>query len=401
MKKIFECLVLILTFSGGLWAQQVSVTGTVIEASGQPLPGKGNFKSNNQPLIVRNNRTGDLLKSDIDNDGDLDLLLIGKNTLLDYPYSEPSEWFANINGRFEKVSPIADQEVLPHQINSAQFADIDQDGDEDLLIASAFSDLRIYENHTGQFTLQKNNGLKPWKGWWQSLYILDYDHDGDLDFFAGNMGQNNSFNISENTPLQLFVKDIDENGSLDPILFSYQKDPSGIMKSYPFSFWGNLFRQSPYFRGVFGSYKAYAQADLANFLTDKKFKDAEQWYINIDASVVVENLGDGTFAMHQLPHEAQWAPIYGFAKSSPTGTEELNLLIVGNDYGNEPFIGPLDALSGVVLRFDGQQFSTTSGAISGFQVIGNARDIKNFKLGEKEYFVVSQHNGPLQLFERQ
>ena len=32
----------------------------------------------------------------------------------------------------------------------------------------------------------------------------------------------------------------------------------------------------------------------------------------------------------------------------------MDLLLVGNDYQNEPFIGPYDGLSGIVLMGDGK-----------------------------------------------
>lgn len=63
MKKIFECLVLILTFSGGLWAQQVSVTGTVTDASGQPLPGV--------TIIIENTNRG--ITTDFDGNYSIDV----------------------------------------------------------------------------------------------------------------------------------------------------------------------------------------------------------------------------------------------------------------------------------------------------------------------------------------
>jgi len=39
MRKIFECVVLAIALSSGLWAQQTSVAGTVTDESGPPLPG--------------------------------------------------------------------------------------------------------------------------------------------------------------------------------------------------------------------------------------------------------------------------------------------------------------------------------------------------------------------------
>ena len=50
MRKIFECLLCVFLISGGLWAQQTSVAGTVTDESGLPLPGA--------TIIVENTNRG-------------------------------------------------------------------------------------------------------------------------------------------------------------------------------------------------------------------------------------------------------------------------------------------------------------------------------------------------------
>ena len=100
---------------------------------------------------------------------------------------------------------------------------------------------------------------------------------GDLDFFVGNLGSNNHFNISKETPVSLLIKDFDNNGSIDPILFSYSKDTNGEFKQFPVTFWNNMKTQSPLFRQKFNYYKQYARADISKIFTKTEIKGAENW----------------------------------------------------------------------------------------------------------------------------
>ncbi|MGB0657284.1 MAG: hypothetical protein ACPGLR_05690, partial [Flavobacteriaceae bacterium] len=255
------------------------------------------------------------------------------------------------------------------------------------------------ENHTQGLRAATPKSMANVNGWWQSLKEVDYDQDGDLDYLAGNLGQNNPFNISDKTPITLVVNDLDDNGFNEPLLFSYNKDQQGKLKQYPVTFWGNLNRQSPYFRKKFNTYKAFAMADISKILTEEELAASTQLVINNDQSMLIENLGDGKWTHRPLPIEAQWAPIYGFETLEDNGTVEL--LLVGNDFGNEPFIGPLDAFSGLHLKITAKDFEIISKANSQFEVPGNARDIEKIKAANGDnLLLVTQNNDKLLVFRK-
>jgi hypothetical protein len=67
---------------------------------------------------------------------------------------------------------------------------------------------------------------------------------------------------------------------------------------------------------------------------------------------------------------------------------------------SKPFIGPLDALQGLLLTFDHDGFTTMEVQKSGFKVTGNARDIITLYSRNKTYYVVTQNNGPLLIFTK-
>lgn len=86
---------------------------------------------------------------------------------------------------------------------------------------------------------------------WRAVEIGDLDQDGDPDILLGNFGKNNSYSISPKTPLYLTSKDIDQNGNIDPIIFTSQKNEGGITDVFPIQFWDNLVQQSPLIRKEF------------------------------------------------------------------------------------------------------------------------------------------------------
>ena len=112
-------------------------------------------------------------------------------------------------------------------------------------------------------------------------------------------------------------------------------------------------------------------------------------------------MGDGKFKVHILPNKSQFAPIFDFEKADLNNDGLLDLLLIGNDYGNEPFIGPYDALSGLVLiNTGGNKFEVMEEEKSNFVVPGNARDIEKItNLKGDNSFLVSQNSGELLLFE--
>lgn len=117
---------------------------------------------------------------DIDNDGDLDLVLTGGSGS-----AEITEIYIN-NGSTFLEDGIWDEDIIDLDESSASFGDYDNDGDLDLmLIGHNVGDRhRVYENNGSTFVL---HDLESWNGgnfagiFDGSISWGDYDNDGDLD----------------------------------------------------------------------------------------------------------------------------------------------------------------------------------------------------------------------------
>ena len=119
----------------------------------------------------------------------------------------------------------------------------------------------------------------------------------------------------------------------------------------------------------------------------------------MDESILLENMGRNDWVVKKLPNKAQYAPIYDF-DSYISKTGENNILMVGNDYGNEVFYGAFDGINGLHYKVNEHHLIEVPKFKSMFNVTGNARSIQKLTLKNgKKLFVVSQNNGKLLALE--
>jgi hypothetical protein len=127
--------------------------------------------------------------ADYDNDGDADLLVAGES----YADSARTVLYQNVNGHLIAQSNQAFVDVKYADVN---WGDFDNDGDVDALISgyapyASSSATRIYQNNNGIFSLYTAlpNVLQGTCDW------VDYDSDGDLDVF---LLSNSNYNTTTN-----------------------------------------------------------------------------------------------------------------------------------------------------------------------------------------------------------
>jgi len=125
--------------------------------------------------------------ADVDNDGDFDLLVTN--------WEQGNQLFINNNGVFTEMtgSPIAQEIVASF---GSTFGDIDNDGDLDLFIGNSYLDTHfknsvfINDGH-GNFTQDHSSALANQTGWTYGAAFGDYNNDGWLDIILAN-NQNES-----------------------------------------------------------------------------------------------------------------------------------------------------------------------------------------------------------------
>jgi hypothetical protein len=368
--------------------------------------GKGNFilAKDEIPTI---NASGSVVSAyDFDADGYVDLFVGGRTPFAQYPLADKSFLLKNINGKLVDVTDaVAPGLKNIGMVTSAIWEDVDSDGLKDLVVVGEFMPITIFKNKKSSLSKLKNTGLDSIFGWWESIAAADFDKDGDIDFIVGNMGANNLYQPSKERPITLISKDFDNNGTVDPIMFAYFKGSFQNLayQSFPVNFWGDLYGQSPLFRAKYNSYQEYAEATEKTLLNQNQLEGANKLIGNFDRSVYVENLGGGKFQYKQLPWEAQIAPINSIVITDYDRDDNLDVLLVGNDFGNEIFIGRYDAFNGCLLKGNGKgDFQMINTEESGFLVPGDAKyiiEVKNAK-ESNPYYIVSQNKGSLKVFQK-
>lgn len=363
--------------------------------------GKGNYSLDKNFSSVK--ASGSAVRgADFDGDGFMDLFVGGRTPVAQYPFPERSFLLKNINGQLQDVT----DEIAPGlrkvgMVTDAIWSDVDADGLVDLVVVGELMEISVFKNTGEKLTKLENTGLENHLGWWNSITSGDFDLDGDTDFVVGNLGENNSHHPTAERPVKIYAKDFDNNGSVDPITFAYYKDREGNYNSFPSHFWGDLYGQSTLFRRKFERYKLYALSTEQSLFTEKEREGALILTGNYDKTAYIENLGNGKFQVKRLPTLAQIAPVNGLATEDVNGDGYPDVVLIGNDYGNEIFVGRLDAHLGLVLLGDGKgNFTPMSPQESGFLVPGDGKALVKIASAQGQpLFVASQNRGKLLMFQ--
>jgi len=363
--------------------------------------GKGNFSEGQLPQTISSGTT--VRAADYDADGYLDLFVGGRTVPGQYPYADRSFLLRNEKGTLKDVT----DQVAPGlrnvgMVTDAIWTDFDNDGKVDLMVVGEFMAITLFRNEGGRLVQLTDTGLESHTGWWNSITAGDFNNNGLTDYIVGNLGSNNYYHVSPERPLTIVAKDFDNNGSIDPILFAHFKNNQGEYEAMPVHFWDDLYGQSVMFRRQFKGYHEYALASKQNLLKPEQLRDAVTMEATMMQSSFIENLGNGKFRLHPLPMEAQIAPVNGLITEDVDGDGNLDVIMVGNDYGNEVFAGRYDAFTGLILKGDGKgNFRPYRSYDSGFLVPGDAKAlVKVNGANNKEIYLAGQNRGELKAFTR-
>jgi hypothetical protein len=226
------------------------------------------------------------------------------------------------------------------------------------------------------------------QGWWNCIQSADLDNDGDEDLLLGNLGLNTDLKASKTQPVELFVRDFDQNLRMDPILTYYKQNKRCIYYSKD-----ELVGQLPSLRRKFLEYRPFAESTFEGIFSEADLKGAEHQIAYTFASMLAINTGEGGFQLSPLPLEAQVSPIFDFAVTDANGDSKKDILAVGNFFENRPAIGRMDASYGcVLLGDDNEHFTAAPPRKTGFIIPGQARHIATLRDPEGRSLIVVARN---------
>ena len=360
--------------------------------------GDGSFVKDTKALPNIYENTQVVKASDIDDDGDLDLFVGVRSVPGKYAYPGTSYLLINNKGVFNQANyRIAPDLTNLGMVTDATFTDIDKDGDDDLLVVGEWMTVTLLLNNGGIFeNRSKEYGLSDTRGIWWSVTATDLDNDGDDDYVLGNLGRNNKFKASKEHPFKVYVNDFDENGTNDIVLSKFYKDDYVPVRGRECTS-----QQMPYVAEKFEDFHSFASSTLMDILPQDKVESAVVYEISSFESIILIN-DKGQLKRKVLPNQLQVSPIKSIYIGDVNEDGFKDIFTVGNHYGVEVETVRYDAGVGGVLLGDGKNgFEYVSPLESGFYVPLDSREIKllNSARGQNLYLVLNNNDTPL-LFKK-
>jgi hypothetical protein len=343
---------------------------------------------------------GALAVADIDLDGDLDLFIGGSSVPGFYPQPATSRLLLYQDGRYQ---PDRANEALFSKLglaNSAVFADIDSDGDPDLLLACEWSPVRLFLNDKGTFSEATDRfGLQNAKGLWQGIAVGDFNEDGRIDFIASNWGRNSKYESARSHPMRLYSGDFDQDGTYDIIEARFDL---GLNKYVPDRQRGVLGASLQFVQDRFRTHAAYSRAGIDEILGEA-LSSAAIHEANWIESTVFLNLGD-RFEARPLPTEAQFAPGFGIAVADFNNDSHKDIVLAQNFFAVTPETPRYDGGRSLLLLGDGKgNFRSVPGHESGLLVYGEQRSVAaaDFDRDGRTDLVITQNGAQVKLYRNQ
>ncbi|MDB5247948.1 MAG: RNA-binding protein [Segetibacter sp.] len=370
--------------------------------------GKGNFKKNDNALPKNLTSKSCVRAADFDKDGDLDLFVAGRVEPWHYPKPVSSFIFRNDsrNGivTFKDVTnAVAKSLNNAGLICDATWTDFDNDGWQDLMFTGEWMPIRFLKNNKGNFQEVSQTGLDDKTGWWTSILPGDYDNDGDIDYIVGNLGKNSFYRADEGHPVRIYGKDFNNDGNYDAIPTVYlptsQQDTS--RKEFAAHLRDDMSKQIISFRSKFQNYRSYATSTFPQMFTNEELSGVLKLEANYFSNSLIRNLGNSKFQIIPLPSAVQFSCINGMVTDDFNGDGNLDVVINGNDYSSDVYVGRYDACNGLFLKGDGNgNFLPQSILQSGIFIPGNGKALVKLRAASgKCLLAASQNKDAMKIFE--
>ncbi|MEZ5071626.1 MAG: VCBS repeat-containing protein [Bacteroidales bacterium] len=277
-------------------------------------------------------------------------------------------------------------------VTDMAWADLDRDGDPDMVITGEWMPVTVFLNRDGRFeNATEEWGLQGTEGWWQRVAVADLDGNGYPDLLAGNLGLNSRFHASADKPVRLYTNDFDLNGSVEHILTTYRGD-----SSWPLVMKDDLVKQIPGLGNRYPTFQLYSGSRVEDLFAPDILKRSVVREARWMESTVFYNDAMGHFIPEILPKEAQLFPVYALLPGDWNGDGRMDLWIGGNLSRAKPETGSYLAGYGLYLQADKTQgLVALPSDSSGVWIPGEIRDLVPIRLDGKPHVAVARNNAPL------
>lgn len=309
---------------------------------------------------------GPVSAADVDGDGDLDLFIGGRVVPGRYPEAAASVLLINEGGRF---APAQRWDRLG-LVNGSAFSDLDQDGIPELILATEWGPVRVFQRVNGRFEERTAEwGLAEHTGLWRGVATGDFDGDGRPEIVASNWGLNTHVRASRAHPRRVHFGDLDGNGTFEVLESRFVPE---LGKPAPDMTFDLLRAAMPVLQGRIPSFEAYSGMSLEEILGDFLPRASSLEMNTLESTRFVWK--GGQYEARALPREAQLAPAFGLAVADLDGDGTEDLFVSQNFFAVGPFEPRCDAGRGLLLKGDGRGgLAAVPGQESGLEIYGEQR----------------------------
>ena len=351
--------------------------------------GRGILVPDNQAIPRKNIISTCVSSADFDNDGDMDIFLAGYSGI--NAYGLPSDCFIFRNDGKGKFTDIGDLGIHPGgMVKDALWTDLVKDGREDLVIVGHWMNVSIFKNSEDGFEdITSISGLDNSIGWWNTITAGDLDDDGDVDFVAGNLGENSKIKAAPGKPTSLYLSDFDSDGRIDPIICTYIGE-----QEYIFPTRDQLLKQVPFIRNRYPTYKSFAEAASINkIFINSQLENTHIVRANEFRTCIIENQGNGTFTIKPLPGVSQLFPVNSILVYDADQDGKKDIILGGNNLNAHIEYGRYDAGYGLVLKNAGNlEFNPLNFRQSGLMVRGEVRKMMIVETASAPLVFIGKNN---------
>lgn len=350
--------------------------------------GKGNFKKSENAFGDIYVTQSCIVPCDFDGDGYTDLFIGGRAVPWQYGQIPRSYLLKNDGtGRFIDVTEQYAKGLSNiGMVTSAVWADMDGDGNKDLIVCGEWMGIYAFINHKTSFTIKQ---LTDKKGWWNFILPMDIDQDGKLDLVAGNLGLNARLHASKEQPVRMYYNDFDNNGTKEQVLTYYVGG-----EEIPLANKDELQKQLPIIKKKFLYAADFANASLKDILTNEKLQAAQLFTADYFSNAVFLNKGNLHFTAEALPWQAQLSAYRDAVIVDANGDHLPDILLTGNYYESSIQLGRYDADYGTIaINKGGGKFECQP--LNGAILKGQTRHIRPIKINDRQAFIAARNNDSL------
>ncbi len=334
--------------------------------------GNGNFSKEKNALPKMRVSKGCITVNDVNGDGYPDIFVGGRVIPGRYPEVPKSYLLINDGkGNYtDQISTMAPELENLGMITDAVWTDLDGDHAKELVVVGEWLPISVFTNSSGKLQNKTSEYFaKSYSGWWNTLAVADFNSDGKPDLAVGNLGTNTQFQATEKEPIQLYFKDFDQNGSVDPLFCSYIQGTS-----YPYITRDELLGQLSGLRSKFTTYDSYANATISDIFSQEELINVGLLAANHMKTTLFASTAEGKFEAIDLPDRAQYSPVHAIVVGDYNNDGHNDMILFGNSGYYKLRIGKFDANYGTLILGDGKgTFRYMDQASSGLKVHGAVR----------------------------